>query len=123
MDISSVSVVAVPVASVIAPIIFLVIFWWNSRLALKSCIRYCETGEELSAWRIANPDFYVGDSNHARALVHDAVAACREFLRWHAYCARTIEEEIAFLMSLLDEHGPEPPRKPFPKTARPGGFF
>lgn len=111
-------VLSVIVSGIVIFAVVLQIFYECSYL---SVVRYCDTDEALLAWRLNNPELYVGDSSYGRSLVLEALDAYRNFLRYHPYCSG--EEHIAFLLSLLDEHGPEPPRKPLPQTASKRGCF
>ncbi len=96
-------------------IVFGVYLALHGKRVIAATDRYCRATEALFAWRLANPDRFVGDSSHARTLVHEAVLACREFGRFHPFL--DMEDEIARILSLLDEHGPEPPRKRVPRTS------
>jgi len=93
----------------------------RSNAALKALFADCDASEALFNWRLANPDYYIGDWPYARELVMRRIAAYRHFLETHSF----VEDRgfTEYLFSLLDEHGPPPPAKgkPVPVSPRKTG--
>lgn len=67
------------------------------------------TFNDLMNWIFANPEIRVGDSCFAKSLVIKHIEAYKR--SWIICAFVTDNEYILFLQSLLDDHGPEPPRK------------
>ena len=88
--------------------------------SLESVKRYCDAGNALTFWCMNNPELYIGDHDIARGLVLQYIAAINEFLHYHPYC--DFEEHIKLLYALLNQHGPEPPRKPWTKDQNSRSF-
>ncbi len=96
---------------------------WLSWTTKKDCFAFqalleeIDTSRSLLRWRLANPDLYIGDTAYTRELVLRRIQARKRFLEAHPF----INDDgfLNFLLTLLDEHGPEPPRKRSSVTNKP----
>lgn len=98
----------------------------KSKLSLEATVADCDANKDLMNWKWANPGIGIGDSDYARSLVRRCIATWREFLETHPYIKDN--GRMAFLYSLLDQHGSPPPGKSkniirFQTTSARGRFY
>lgn len=74
----------------------------KSKEQLKATIADCDASEELTNWRIANPDICICDDSWARELVIQRIVTYKYFLKTHPFIKDNGFTE--FLRSLLDDH-------------------
>lgn len=88
----------------------------RAQRGMRATFAECDAFDQLLEWRLANPGGYIGDVAYARRLVEVCIQTYVRFLDTHGFNphAKQHAEYLAFLRSLFDEHGPEPPRKRFP---------
>ncbi len=85
----------------------------------QATCEYCDTGEALRNWRLANPNYYVGEWPYAQALVRKHLNAYERYIAAHPWIERN-EQFVSWLEALINEK-PQPPNPP-PKSQRPTLF-
>src|SRR3989344_4588219 len=97
------------------------IVYRGSKHAVQECkavVVDCGAAAALANWIIANPDLHIGDIPHARQLVLNRIAAQQRLCEICLFVKKD-EAFIAYLYSLLDDHGPPGPRKRLPVSRTP----
>lgn len=74
--------------------------WLNHHKAFKQLVHWIE----------CNQDACVGDYQYARGLVIACIEKYEKVKRWYPF-PHGEDVYLSFLYMLLDQHGPEPPRK------------